>query len=370
MKILFVLENYYPNIGGVETLFKQLVEQLSIEGHQITLVTTQLEKTHPRQEKIDNIEIIRYPFWNRYFFTFLAIFPILQHIRKCDLVHTTSYNAAFPAYIVAKLFRKKIVVTFHEVWGDLWFRLPFMSGIGRRLHYSFEQLLLRFKFDKFIAVSESTGRNLIANGVSKERVIVNYNGIDYQEFTVKKEGRIKSNEETFTYTFFGRLGASKGLDILLESAVLLKTKLPEAQLKMIIPKTPQHFFEEIIDLIKTKDLEQQILLVHDLSFQDLQSQLLESDCVVIPSYSEGFCYAAVETIALGVPLISSDQMALQEVVSGTFIKMENHSAEALAAAIEKAYKGKWQKTEIKRFELSETVKKYMDIYKEVIDSEQ
>ena len=39
MKILFVLENFYPNIGGVETLFKSLTEQLVREGHEVMVIT-------------------------------------------------------------------------------------------------------------------------------------------------------------------------------------------------------------------------------------------------------------------------------------------------------------------------------------------
>jgi len=33
MKILFVLDNYYPYIGGAETLFRKLAEELSKRGN-------------------------------------------------------------------------------------------------------------------------------------------------------------------------------------------------------------------------------------------------------------------------------------------------------------------------------------------------
>jgi glycosyltransferase involved in cell wall biosynthesis len=39
MKILFVLENYYPHIGGVEVLFKNLTEELVKKGQNLCCYT-------------------------------------------------------------------------------------------------------------------------------------------------------------------------------------------------------------------------------------------------------------------------------------------------------------------------------------------
>ena len=45
MKILFVLENYTPHIGGVEIVFKNLSEGLAKLGHDISIVTHRLKGT-------------------------------------------------------------------------------------------------------------------------------------------------------------------------------------------------------------------------------------------------------------------------------------------------------------------------------------
>jgi len=60
-RILFFLEYYYPNIGGVETLFKSLVDSLAAEGYQITILTARPYPTTPLKEVNGNISIFRIP---------------------------------------------------------------------------------------------------------------------------------------------------------------------------------------------------------------------------------------------------------------------------------------------------------------------
>ncbi|MFT4565153.1 MAG: glycosyltransferase involved in cell wall biosynthesis, partial [Saprospiraceae bacterium] len=179
MTILFILEYYYPHTGGVETFFKKLVDSLDQEGHKIIIVTNQYEATLPALEYIGNVEIRRYRFYNRYLFTLGAWLVAWEAAKSADLIHTTSYNAALPSWIVAKLARKKSIITFHEVWGDLWDELPWMSTFSKRLHKGIEELITKLHFDRFVGVSDFTKNALIKAGVSSEKVRRIYNGIEY-----------------------------------------------------------------------------------------------------------------------------------------------------------------------------------------------
>lgn len=364
MKVLFVLENYYPNIGGVETLFKTLVERLVVVGYECTVITSQLQPDDPAVEKSPGLTIIRIPVSNRYLFTLRALPAIMQNIKTCDLVQTTSYNAALPAFLAAFFFRKKILVTFHEAWGKLWFRLPFMGKLSKWAHYLFEQLLLRLPFDRFIAVSQSTAKRLAEEGVANRRIHTIYNGIDYQEFEHITPGSEKNG--AFTFTYFGRLGISKGLDLVIPAGVEAKRELPNSRLQLIVPKVPKDLLEWLQTEIENKQLEDYVFFRHDLSFEDLKAAIRASDCVIIPSYSEGFCFAAAETVALGTPIVSSGQAALPEVVGGKFITMASLNAEGLADAMTQAYRNEWQECIPPRFELENTVDAYIKAYQELL----
>ncbi len=358
MRILFILELYYPNIGGIEKLFKSLSEKLVEEGHTVTVITTRFNKDLPINEDINGVKIKRLRISSRFAFTFFGVFGMLKEAKKADIIHTTSYNAAFPARLAGWLSGRKVMITFHEAWGRLWFKLPYAGMISKYLYYSYERLILRMGFYKFIAPSEYTADSLFSLGAKEDKIIRIYNGITYTDYV----GGQHKPPEQFVFTYFGRLGISKGLDLILEAAPRFLQAHPDAHLKMIIPSTPKGMYKKIRKQLKAIP-DQNYTLYHHLSEQELQKELKQSSCIIIPSYSEGFCYAAAETIAMGIPVISSGKAALKEVVSGKYITMETHDTKGLSDALEKAYKGEWENTAIKHFHFDDTMKQYLELYK-------
>ena len=363
MRILFILENYYPNIGGVETLFKSLAESLINHSHKVTVLTNRFDDKLPTYEEINGVAIRRLKLKNRYLFTFLAGFKAIRYAKESDLIHTTSYNAAVPAFIASLFSKKKLVITFHEVWGSLWFRLPFMNKLSLFFHYLFEAFILKFPYHKFIAVSQSTKKALIDHGIKESKIEMIYNGINYDEF---QSDVLPSENAEFSFCYFGRLGISKGLDLILEAVRLLKDKNLEFKFTMVLPRTPAKFLKNIKSLVDRYKINEYIEMKHELSFEELKSTVGNSNCVVIPSYSEGFCYSAVETVAMNVPVISSGQAALKEVVGSSYIEMQDLSAESLAEAMERALDKDWEYREPVKFHLSDTVRAYLDFYQSMV----
>ena len=359
-RILFVLENYYPNIGGVETLFKSLAESLVERGSQVTVLTNKFDRTLPAEETINGVDIVRVNFKNRYLFTFFAWIKASKLAKSHDFIHTTSYNAALPAFIASLIRRKKILITFHEVWAKLWFELPFMNKLALTLHFLFEWFILKLPFDKFIAVSDSTKNALINAGVHQEKVIRVYNGIDYSEF--ESSDHSTKDKDGFQFLYFGRLGISKGIDLILDAVSLLKKEHSGFSLTLVIPTLPSGFLNTIKKMIINKNIGDLINIKHELSFNELKDNIRLSDAVLIPSYSEGFCYAAVETMAIGTPIISSGKAALAEVIGGHYLEMKDQSAVALSECMIKAMQGEWNTKALKQFQLSEAVEAYQNIY--------
>ncbi|NND08339.1 MAG: glycosyltransferase family 4 protein [Saprospiraceae bacterium] len=367
MRILLVLEYYHPNIGGLEKLFKSLVDELDAQGHEITILTNKIRAGQNKVQRAGNVTIYRYNFFNRYLFTILAFFPALRLARQADLIQTTSYNAGVPAFFAARLTGKKVCITFHEVWLSLWHQLPFFGRISKWLHYGFEWSLLRLPFDKFIAVSGSTKEALVEAGVHREKVSLIYNGIDYQQLKQVLADPIPSSQrDTYTFLYFGRLGISKGLDVLIKALHFLKQRQTQFRLMLIIPPKPASLSRRIHAMVDEWQVGVHIQFLSELTEEHLFQQVLHSDAVVIPSYNEGFCFTAVETVALDKPIISSGRGALKEVVGGKFLTFADQDPKALANSMEMAMQGKWQWKEKKTFHLSETVAAYIACYEDLL----
>jgi len=362
VKILYVLEYFYPHIGGVETLFQSLTKKVSEEGHSITVITNKYSKELSSLEIIDGVKIKRYPFGNRYLFTLLAIFPVIREALRHDIIHTTSYNAGFPSYFAGYITRTKVIITFHEVWSQLWDGVPFMGSISRFLHRSFEAMLLKLPFTKFVAVSDSTKNALVAAGVKETRVIRIYNGLDYEDFPSSERKAVI--DDTFNFCYFGRLGVSKGIDVLMEAVLKLKDSRQEAYtLTLIIPKEENAILSYVFKLIEEYNLNSIIKIKHELSRENLFQELVKADAIIIPSYNEGFGFTAAETSALGIPIISSGKGSLPEVVSGKHIEFTPYSGDGLAESMKQAMNGDWQHdVPLKKFNLDESVNNYIDLY--------
>lgn len=356
MKILFVTDFYNPHIGGVEKLFESLATKLVEEGHQVTFITLRYDKKLLHNEVQNGVNIIRIASFSRTFFSTIALPAIIKEARKADLIHTSTYSSAIGAWIASIVTGKKIVITVHEVWGKLWLDLPYLSKTTKVLFCLFEKSLLRLKFDQYIAVSESTKNELLKQGISKSKVETIYNGIQYNL------PQWKGITEPFTFTFFGRGGVSKGLDLLIDAANELHKTHPSVNYKFIISPQSESIFRTITNKIRNSELNIVSTIYSNLPHQQLIDELTTSSCIIIPSYSEGFGFTAAEASAMNIPIISSGKGSLPEVVSGKVITMSQLNSQSLVDAMKDALQNKYEEISTKKFTIEEFVKRHLELY--------
>ena len=61
MKILTVLTYYRPHTSGLTIYAERLVNAFVRRGHQVTVLTTQYDKSLPREEIMDGGRVLRVP---------------------------------------------------------------------------------------------------------------------------------------------------------------------------------------------------------------------------------------------------------------------------------------------------------------------
>jgi glycosyltransferase involved in cell wall biosynthesis len=360
MNILFVTDFYKPHIGGVEKLFSSLAEKLVEKGNRVTFITWKYNKKLSARENINGVTIIRITSPTRLLFSIIGLFKIIDYSRKADLIHTSTYSSAIGAWLGSKFTGKKIVLTVHEVWGNLWLEMPFLSIVQKTMFKGFERWLLRLKFHQYIAVSDFTKNKLIESGIPTEKIKRIYNGIDYDV------QRWSDHRQPYTFTFFGRAGASKGLDILIDAAERMITAHPDVRFKFIISPQIKKVYSQVISKIKTGTLNKKSLLFSQLPYPLLEKELLTSNCIIIPSLCEGFGFTAVETAAMNIPLISSGMGSLPEVVSGKVITMKIFSSESLFLAMEAALNNQFELIPEKKFSVDSFIEHHDSLYHELL----
>lgn len=372
MKILFVLDHYFPYIGGAETLFKNTCEGLAERGHRVSVVTTRLKDTK-KQELINGIQVHRVwtpPFARRYWFTLFSLFKVVQEAKKAEVIHTTTYNSALSSRIAGKILHKPNLITILEVLGDDWGRVPGIGKLTAAAHNFFERMVLCLNFDRFVCISESTRNNVIKFGIPREKTVVNYPGVDYDLFDSKNIDHSLRHklglEDNFVYLFFGRPGITKGVDYLVRAVSKISKKIPKAKLVMILAHEPQERHKEILDLINKFGLKNKIIPIDPVERKLLPSYLGIADCVVVPSLTEGFGYSAAEAAALCLKIVATNVGSLPEVVSGNYILVKAKSPKEIMKGVCSIYRGEYKKTKVKRFTQNKSISQTEAIYRSLV----
>lgn len=367
MKILFVLEFYLPHLGGAETLFRNLCEGLVLRQHKVAVVTSHLPNTELR-EQLNGVRIYRVKTPNhnkRYWFTFLAIPKVLKLAKEADVISTTTYNGAFPAWLASKIYRKPCVITVHEIIGSLWGEIQGMNKLSAWSYRFLEWLIIKLGFSQYVGVSNYTTNAVRAYG--KEAVTI-YNGIDYQLFKPRNSKRLRQFlrlDNSFIYLSYGRPGVSKGIEYLVRAVRLIRDAIPDSQLVLLLGEEPKDRREEIVNLISILGVEDSVQVRLPVPRDMLPNFIAAADCVVIPSISEGFGFSAAEACAMGKPVVASDVASLPEIVSGKYVLVEPRNPKAIAKGVCRVHDGEVTVSKPKRFEWADCIRSYERIYEEL-----
>ncbi len=375
MKILFILENYFPHTGGVETLFRNLAEGLAEKGHEVKILTHRL-KNSAKNENINGVEINRVNcFDSRYLFAFFAIPKAIKLAKNADIIHTTTFTAAFPTYVASKFTKKPSLITIHEVWLNRWNYFT-KNRLSAFIHNFLEKLIYFLDFNKFVCVSKATLNSFLSSPISekkKAKATYVYDGFDHSLYNPNLYGKDyykkKLNlQKSFILLSWGRPGISKGFEYLIKAFPLIKQKITNAKLVLMLShdKAYRKNYKRLIKLIEKTDIKDEVIIINPLPTKEKIKLILSADCVVIPSLSEGFGYNIVEACSLGVPVVASNTASIPEVIFGKYQLVQPKDKNSIADGVEKIYKKQYQTSKTKFFTVEDNINGYLKIYDELV----
>jgi len=370
---VFVLDSYFPNVGGAEVLFQNVCEVLAKRGNVVRVVTC-LYKGLKRFEVVNGVFVHRVRCFNSRFLFFLTSIPsIFRLIGKANLVHTANFVSAPAAWFACFLRRKKCVLTSHEVYVGKWRKVTDSNFFVCVLFNFLEKMIYRLPFCKYVVVSKSTERDLLRRSVPKGKISVVYNSVDYSHWDpVKFDGSLVRNDlgvdDKFVCLFFGRPGKNKGLKYLIEAVPRISSRIKNFVLLAIVSDSVVTLGARnaAVDLCRKLGVSDKVIFKKSVSYSVLPGFVRGADCVVVPSLTEGFGFSAVEACAMGVPVVVSSVDSLPEVVSGKFVFCRPRDVGSIARGVVDVYEGRFEVSPLKKFKKEEMVNGYLGVYGSVL----
>ena len=152
----------------------------------------------------------------------------------------------------------------------------------------------------------------------EHRVSVVPNGVEDSAFTASANElpeelqRLKDSHRLLL--FLARVHPKKGLDVLLPAIAKVQTK--STILLIVGPREPS-YFEAIRRDIKRLGIEERVRFLEPMYGEARFAAYSAAELYILPSKQENFGITVAESMALGVPVIVSPEVALSDVVSGS-----------------------------------------------------
>lgn len=179
--------------------------------------------------------------------------------------------------------------------------------------------------DYWIAASSFTRQTLAENGVPPERILVAPYGIDSEQFRPDAGARSTSNRP-LRLLFVGTINQRKGIKYLLDAMRMLNTRDVEL---MVCGRV-------VDDLALFRACPDNIRVRPSVSASELLDAYRWADLFVFPSLAEGFAQVLLESLACGLPIVSTERTAAPDLIrherEGFLIPAG--SAEAIARQID------------------------------------
>lgn len=340
MKILVVTQRWYPDtFGGSEHVATEQARRLAARGHIVHVVTQRVSDSYPEVVKEGNLTIHRYGEPSErervggLSRTDLRGVPkIVRALSREVKFDCAILHHPFPAYGFYKAHSKiPALYIFHtstareaEVEGIrkhrghlFWCLRPILGAAFIARAARVERKV--FRHVKKIAVLSDFSR-LILEGAypfSKKKIIKLPIGIDLKEFSARESINAARHKlgldakKTLILTV-RRFTPRMGLTELILAMEKVLTSLPEAQLLIIGEGSMR---EELVSMIKTKDLDGKVMLVGTVPVDDLPTYYQAADLFVLPTAAfEGLGMATLEALFCGLPVVGTPAGATLEVL--------------------------------------------------------
>ncbi len=329
MRVVHVVRQFRPAIGGMENAVYHLVREQQKLGVDVRVVTLDrifhTDRVLQASEMIDGIEITRIPYRGsmRY-----PIAPsVIRHVLDADIVHVHGIDFFFDYLALTTLYhRRRLVVSTHGGF--------FHTKTYRRLKEIFFQIVTRRSLRRYALTAASSFPDAaLFESLRSDGLRVFGNGVDVDKFSnIRRCGLPKQ------LIYFGRLAPNKNIKTLVH--LLAAMRRADSAWRLVIAGRVMGTSPSSIMQVATELDVAEAVTVQDAPSDAMLRDLIQASSVFCsPSLYEGFGIACIEAMSAGLIVALSDIPAHRATIEATSLGflVPFDEPEAAARAILAAY---------------------------------
>jgi glycosyltransferase involved in cell wall biosynthesis len=307
MRIAYVYDSIHPYVpGGVQKRIWELSRRLASRGHEVTVFGMKgwegQDIVHREGVRLWGMCPPRDLFVNGHRSISQALYVGCQALRvlpkeRFDVIDCQNfpYFPCFSAKFASMLRRSRLIITWHEVWGQYWYQY-----LGRKGMFGAATERLTTRLAKVNLVGTRHNLQMLASlGVKQNTItLLSMGGISLSEID-----RIRPSSKASDVIFAGRLIKAKGVDNLLRALAYLKTSQIVASLSIIGDGPERAALEALTHKLGIQDAVQFHGKIEDDA--EVISMMKSAKVFVYPAAPEGgWSISIIEANACGLPAIS------------------------------------------------------------------
>lgn len=336
IRILLVSHKFSPDYGGIETISLSLAEGFKSRGLDVEVLT----HTQKRGDVDAQMHITRGP----------GAIQLIKSTARADVV-----------------FHNNICLRF--LWPALFLRKPIVFAVHNWLRREDERIGYRERIKRYIigGYRSITVSKVVQASLPFKSTLV-YNSYNADAFySIGSEVRIRHS-----VAFVGRLVEGKGCPVLIQALALLKDRGLSFTCSIIGDGPERGRIEEEIQALGL----QGVTFHGALTASEIGDVLRRTEILAVPShYRESFGLVALEGVACGCFVVTSDHGGLPEAVGACGESVPQNDVASLADAISNAWdKQVWrssafrsaQSAHLEKFSGDAMIEGYREVLEEAV----
>jgi glycosyltransferase involved in cell wall biosynthesis len=355
MKICLVSQEYPPETawGGIATLTLGKAQYMARMGHEVHVLSRSATKDSPdlRTEMHDGVVVHRmqppghdFPFYCRGTYMLGYSWSVLRRLTRLmqeatfDVIDFPEFGGEGFAYLLDRTVWNwlPVVVNIHGPMAMFveHFGWPEKGGRFQRFACFVEEFCIH-RADAVMTVSASMAElTSQAYGYPREKIEVIHSGVRADLFTPDPNGN--STAKRPTVLFVGNVTENKGIDVLFQAVLRLRSRYPDILLQ-IVGKKGEEVVEQLIDQMEREAARDNVQILGYIDMKELPRLYRSAHVFCAPAEFEALGIVYLEAMASGCPVVASTSGGASEcVIDGeTGILVPRRDVPATVAALDR-----------------------------------